>query len=86
MTKLRSGSEEKNIWEEEMSLYWSAPEQMLFKVHTHSKCIEYIYIPFLHINKTIPSNETITELLTLLIEMCLRRLEVVFYRVRDVGI
>lgn len=72
MTKLRSGSEEKNIWEEEMSLYWSAPEQMLFEVHKHSKYIEYTYIPFLYIKKNKTSNETITELLTLFMETCLR--------------
>lgn len=73
MTKLRSGSEEKNIWEEEMSLYLAAPEQTLFEDQKHSKYREYIYILFLYINKKMPSNETITKLLTLLMETCLRK-------------
>lgn len=55
-----------------MSLHWSAPEQMLFEVHKYSEYLEYTYVPFLCINLRKPSNETITELLTLLMEMCLR--------------
>lgn len=62
-----------------MSLYWAAPEQMLFEDHKHSKYRQYIHIPFLNINKKTPSNETTTELLTLLMETCLRK-QCSFYR------